>query len=99
MTTFEPGVRAAAQELMEELMGSVVTLDFVLRTLMGLPEDAFPAGAGAEAIREQLTASAYREAEAVGEEACRAATALIRAAVERMADDAGALARCVESTI
>ena len=92
MTAPEPGVRAVSQELIEELMGAVVTIDFVLQTLMDLPADALPGEDKAEAMRELLTASACREVEAAGEEACRAAIALIEKVVERMADDARAAA-------
>jgi hypothetical protein len=88
MTTPEPGVRDASRELIEELMGAVVAVDFVLRTLMELPANAFPGGVGAEGIRELLTASACNEVEAVGEEACRKTTKLLRAVIERIADDA-----------
>jgi len=84
----EPGVRAASQELIEELMGAVVAVDFVLRTLMDLPAGALPGEDRTEAIRELLTASAYHEVEAVGEESCRAATSLIEIVVDRIADDA-----------
>jgi len=90
VTTPDPGVRAAAQELVEELMGAVVAVDFVLVTLMELPEDALPGENRAEAIRELLTASACRTVRSVGEEGCRAATALIAAVVDRMADEAHA---------
>jgi hypothetical protein len=38
-------------------------------------------------IRELLVASACREVEAVGEGACRAATALIRDVIDRIADE------------
>ncbi|MBS1879280.1 MAG: hypothetical protein JST31_07190 [Actinobacteria bacterium] len=72
---------------MEELMGSVVSIDFLLGTLMELPAEALSGEEGSEAIREFLIASACREVEAVGEEACRAATLLIRNVVDRMADD------------
>jgi hypothetical protein len=78
--------------LIEELMGTVVAVDFVLQTLMNLPADALPGEDRTEAIRELLTASACREVEAVGEEACRAAITLIEKVVERMADDAHATA-------
>lgn len=88
----EPGVQAAAQELIEELMGAVVAVDFVLTTLMDLPTDALPGEDRAEAMREMLTASACREVEAVGTEACRAATALIGTVIDRIADDAHAAA-------
>jgi hypothetical protein len=90
MTMPEPGIRAVSQELIEELMGTVVAVDFVLQTLMGLPADALPGEDKAEAMRELLTASACREVEAVGEEACRAAITLIGKVVDRMADDARA---------
>jgi hypothetical protein len=88
----EPGVRAASQELIEELMGAVVAVDFVLQTLMDLPEEVLPGENRAEAIRELLTASACREVEPVGEEACRAAIALIAAVINRVDDDASATA-------
>lgn len=84
----EPGIRAASEELIEELMGAVVAVDFVLQTLMDLPTDALPGDDKTEAIRQLLTASACREVEAVGEEACRAAIALIEKVVNRIADDA-----------
>jgi predicted ThiF/HesA family dinucleotide-utilizing enzyme len=87
-----PGIRAVSLELIEELMGAVVAVDFVLQTLMDLPADALPGENKAEAIRELLTASACREVEAVGEEACRAAIALIEKVVDRIADDASAAA-------
>jgi hypothetical protein len=74
--------------LIEELMGAVVAVDFVLQTLMDLPADALPGGGGAEGIRELLSASACHEVEAVGEEACRATTELLRAVIERIAEDA-----------
>jgi hypothetical protein len=64
----------------------------VLQTLMDLPADALPGKDKAEAIRELLTASACREVEAVGEEACRAAITLIEKVVDRIADDARAAA-------
>lgn len=84
----EAGIRAVSQELIEELMGVVVAVDFVLQTLMDLPADALPGEDKAEAMRELLTASACLEVEAVGEEACRAAITLIQKVVDRMADDA-----------
>lgn len=91
VTRIEPGIQAVSQELIEELMGSVVAVDFVLQTLMGLPGDALPGEDKAKAIRELLTASACREVEAVGEEACRAAISLIEKVVDRIADDTRAL--------
>jgi hypothetical protein len=87
VATPEPGVRVASQELIEELMGAVIAVDFVLQTLMDLPADALPGGGGAEGIRELLIASAWREVEAVGEESCRAATELLRAVIQRIVDD------------
>ncbi len=93
----ELGVRAASQELIEELMGAVVAVDFVLTTLMGLPADALPGEDKAEAIRELLTTSACRDVEAVGEEACRAATALIETVVDRIADEAHAAAQLAQA--
>jgi len=93
----EPGVRAASQELIEGLMGAVVAVDFVLQTLMDLPADALPGDDRTEAIRELLTASACREVEAVGEEACRAATALIEAVIDRIAGDAHAAAQLAQA--
>jgi hypothetical protein len=72
---------------MEELMGSVVAIDFALQTLMELPEEALPSPGRGEAIRELLTASVCREVEVVGEEGCRLATALIRTVIDRIADD------------
>jgi hypothetical protein len=91
----EPGIRAASQELIEELMGAVVAVDFVLQTLMDLPADALPGEDKAEAMRELLAASACREVEAIGEEACRAAITLIEKVVNRIADDAHATADLV----
>lgn len=73
-------------------MGAVVAVDFVLRTLMDLPADALPGENRAEAIRELLTVSACREVEAVGEEACRSAIALLEAVINRIADDTHAVA-------
>jgi acetamidase/formamidase len=92
VTTTEPGIRVVSQELIEELMGAVVTVDFVLQTLMALPADALPGEDKAEAMRELLIAGARREVEAVGEEACRAAITLIEKVVNRIADDARAAA-------
>jgi hypothetical protein len=83
----ETGIRVVSQELIEELMGAVVAIDFVLQTLMDLPADALPGEDKAEAVRELLTASACREVEAVGEEACRAAITLIEKVINRIADD------------
>ena len=40
-----------------------------------------------------MTASVCKEVEAVGEEACRATTELLRAVIERIADDAHATAQ------
>ncbi len=74
-------------------MGAVVAVDFVLQTLMDLPADALPGGGGAEGIRELLTASASQVVEAIGEEACRVATELVRAVIERIADDAQSTAQ------
>jgi hypothetical protein len=88
----EPGIRAISQELIEELMGTVVAVDFVLQTLMDLPADALPGKDKSEAIREQLITSACHEVEAVGEELCRAAITLIEKVVDRIADDARAAA-------
>jgi hypothetical protein len=96
MTRLEPGIQAVSQELIEELMGTVVAVDFVLQTLMGLPADALPGEDRAEAIRELLTASACREVEAVGEEACRAAISLIEKVVDRIANDAEVVRDLVE---
>lgn len=42
MAVADSGIRAVSQELMEELMGAVVAIDFVLQTLMDLPADAPP---------------------------------------------------------
>jgi hypothetical protein len=92
VTIPEPGVRVVSRELIEELMGAVVAVDFVLRTLMDLPADVLPGENRTEAIRELLTASACREVEAVGEEACRAATALIETVIDRITKDARAAA-------
>jgi len=89
----EQGVRAASQELIEGLVGAVVAVDFVLQTLMKLPADALAGDDRTEAIRELLTASACRDVEAVGEEACRTATALIETVIDRIADDAHAAAQ------
>lgn len=77
-------------------MGAVVAIGFVLETLRTLPADAVPGENRAEAIRELLTASACREAEPVGEEACRAAVAPIEKVVERMAEDARAAEETAE---
>lgn len=88
----EPGIRVVSQELIEELMGAVVAVDFVLGTLMDLPADALPGEDRAEAIRKLLTASACREVEAVGEEACRAAITLLEKVLGRIADDTRAAA-------
>jgi hypothetical protein len=98
MTMHTAGIRAVSQELIEELMGTVVAVDFVLQTLMNLPEDALPGEDRSEAIRELLTASACREVEAVGEEACRAAITLMEKVVGRMADDAHAVANLASVT-
>jgi hypothetical protein len=87
MTTFKPEVRAASQELMEELMGSVVSIDYLLRMLMAMPAEALPGDQGSDAIRGFLVASVCREVEVVGEEGCRAATALIRKVIDRIGDD------------
>ncbi len=92
MTMPDPGIQAVSEELIEELMGAVVAIDFVLQTLMGLPADGFPGEDKAEGMRELLTASARREVEAVGEEPCRAAMTLITKVIDRIADDAGAAA-------
>lgn len=94
----DPGIQAVSQKLIEELMGTVVTLDFVLQKLMGLPADVLPGEDKAEAMRELLTASACREVELVGEEACRAAITLIEKVVDRMADDACAAAELAGAT-
>lgn len=71
-------------------MSAVVAVDFVLRTLMDLPADALPGEDRTEAIRKILILSACREVEVVGEEACRAATALLETVIDRIADDAHA---------
>lgn len=97
MATSEQGLRAASQELMEELMGSVVEIDFVLRTLMEVPTDVLPGEDRAEAMRELLTASALHEVAIVGEDGCRAATALIAKVVERMAKDVDAATQMAEA--
>jgi hypothetical protein len=87
-----PGIQAVSQELIEELMGTVVAVDFVLQTLMDLPADVLPGEDRTEAMREMLTASACREVEAIGEEACQTAITLIEKVVNRIADDARAAA-------
>jgi hypothetical protein len=87
MSTPAPGIRAVSHELIQELMGAVVAVDFVLQTLMNLPADMLPGEDRAGAIRELLTASACREVEAVGEETCRTAITLIEKVVDRIADD------------
>lgn len=92
VTTTEPGIRVVSQELIEELMGTVVSVDFVLQTLMDLPADALPGEDKTEAMRELLIASACREVEEVGEEACRAAIKLLEQVVARISDDARAAA-------
>lgn len=73
-------------------MAAVVSIDYVLNTLMELPAGALPNEGSADAIRDLLIKSTCREVEAVGEEACRAAAALIEAVVKRMANDATAAA-------
>ena len=94
----EPGIRSASQELTEELMGSVVSIDFVLRTLMDLPGEVLPDGDKSEAIRELLVASVCHEVTVVGEDACRAATALIQNVVDRMAHDVSVAAQLAEAS-
>jgi hypothetical protein len=42
----EPEVRDASQELIEELMGAVVAVDFVLQTLMACQRICSPAKTG-----------------------------------------------------
>lgn len=79
-------------------MGAVVTVDFVLQTLMELPADALLGEDKAEGIRELLTKSASHEVELVGEEACRAAITLIEKVVDQMADDARAAAELAGAT-
>lgn len=74
-------------------MGSAVTIDFALRTLMDLPAEVLPGGERSEAIRELLTASVCHEVMILGEDACRAATALIEKVIGRMADDVSAAAQ------
>lgn len=98
VTMSEPGIRVVSQALIEELMGAVVAVDIVLQTLMGLPADALPGEEKSDAIRELLTASACREVEAVGEEACKAAITLIEKVVDRIADDARAAADLAGAT-
>lgn len=98
MTMPDRGIQAVSRELIEELMGTVVAIDFVLQTLMDLPADALPGEDKAEAMRALLTASACREVEVVGEEACRAAITLIEKVVDRMADAARAAADLAEAT-
>lgn len=78
-------------------MGAVVTVDFVLHTLLDLPADVLPGEDRTEAIRELLTASACCEVEGVGEEVCRAAIALVASVVDRIADDAHATAQLAEA--
>jgi hypothetical protein len=90
VTASEPGIRSAAQELIEELMGSVVTIDFLLRALMELPAEVLPGDGGSEGVREMLIASACRGVEPVGEEGCRAATKLLRDVIDQIADDVDA---------
>lgn len=97
VTAPEPEIRAVSQELMQELMGSVVAIDFVLCTLMDLPAQLLPGGDPAAAIRELLTESVCREVRVVGEDACRAATALIEKVVDGMARDAEAAAQMAEA--
>jgi len=93
----EIGIRAASQELMEQLMGSVVTIDFVLRTLMDLPADVLPDEDRADAMRELLTSSVCHEVTIVGEDMCRAATGLIERVTDRMANDVDAAARMADA--
>lgn len=78
-------------------MGAVVSVDFVLRTLMDLPPGSLPGDDGHEAVRALLIASTARAVGEVGEDACRTAAALIGAVVERMADDAEAAAKLAEA--
>jgi hypothetical protein len=93
----EPKIRAASQELIEELMGAVVAVDFALQTLMGLPAEALPGADKAEGIRELLTMSACQEVEAIGEEPCRAAITLIEKVIDRIADDVSAAAALADA--
>ncbi|HET7446062.1 MAG TPA: hypothetical protein VFJ57_15550 [Solirubrobacterales bacterium] len=79
-------------------MGAVVTVDFVLQALMDLPADALPGEDRVEAIRELLTTSASLEVEVVGEEACRAATALIESVIDRIAADVDTAAQLAEAS-
>lgn len=94
VTASEPGIHSASQELIEELMGAVVTIGFLLETLMALPAEALPGEGGSEGIRELLVASACREVEPVGEEGCRSATALLRKVVDGIADDVESRGSC-----
>ena len=48
-------------------------------------------------MRELLTSSACSEVAIVGEDACRAATALIERVVEKMADDVNAAVQMAEA--
>ena len=79
-------------------MGAVVAIDFFLQTLMELPGEALPGAGKPEAIRELLTASACQEAKIVGEDACRAATELIRKVVDRMSGDVDVAAQMADAS-
>jgi uncharacterized membrane protein len=98
VTAPELGIRAVSQELIEELMGAVVTVDFVLKTLMDLPADALPGEDKAEAMRD-ADRERCREVETAGEEACRAAITLIEKVVDQIADDDRAATRASANAV
>ena len=86
--TYADGPSDAAQELIEELLRTAFWFhDTMGSFLEDMPEDSFPGEDNAAVLLEMVVGSCRPAAEAAGESACWAATALIGSMRDRVVDD------------
>lgn len=86
--THPDGPNDAAQVLIEELLRTAFWLQDTMGSFLEeMPEDSFPGEDNAAVLLEMVVSSCRPAAEAAGESACWAATALIGSMRDRVVDD------------
>jgi hypothetical protein len=86
--TYDAGPTDAAQALIEELLRTAFSLQDVMGSLLeGMPEESSPGEDSAAVLLEMVVGSCRPAADAAGESACWAATALIGSMRDRVIDD------------